>query len=181
MESTYKAEPLSRKTIREITKCLRSLCGIDEHQEFPVVRFMEFLLEKHGYIYDICSEEELPRDYARTIPAEKILQVRDDVYKEAVNGNTRHIFTIAHEIGHAILHDFDTVSFARADEKVRIYENPEWQANTFAGELIAPADTISELSIEEIAERYNCSMQVALIQKKNSEPKKKLPNGLKVW
>ena len=170
MESTYKAEPLSRKTIREITKCLRNLCGVEEHQEFPVVRFMEFLLEKVGYTYEICAEEELPRDYARTIPAEKILHVRQDVYIEAVNGNARHIFTIAHEIGHAILHDFETVSFARANEKIRIYENPEWQANTFAGELIAPADAISELSIEEIAERYNCSMQVALIQKKNSEP-----------
>ena len=166
MESSYKAEPLSRKKIREITKYLRKLCGISMKQEFPVVKFMECLLEKFEYTYEICSEEELPKDYARTIPSEKILQVREDVYMKAVNGNGRHIFTIAHEIGHVILHDFETVSFARADEKIKVYEDPEWQANTFAGELIAPADVLEDLSIDEIVEKYNCSIQVALIQKK---------------
>lgn len=166
MESSYKAEPLSRYQIRIIAKKIRSLCGIADNQAFPVVKFMEFLLEPLGYTYHFCSKEELPHDYAQTIPAEKLLQIREDVYERAVAGIPRDIFTIAHELGHVFLHDFDTVAFARSNEKVRTFENPEWQANTFAGELIAPADVLDGMSIEEIAERFNCSFEVATIQKK---------------
>ena len=93
------------------------------------------------------------------------MKIREDVYERATMGVPRDIFTIAHEIGHALLHDdIEEIALARNDENIKAYENPEWQANTFAGELIAPSDTVKGLSVEEIASIYNCSLQVAEIQ-----------------
>lgn len=168
METFYKVKPLSRKKIREIAKKIRKICGIQDNQEFPVIIFLEFVLEKFDYTYDICPKSELKSEYAKTIPSQKILKIRQDVYERAINRVPRDIFTIAHEIGHAILHDdIQEIALARNDEEIKAYENPEWQANTFAGELIAPSDTVRGLDIEEIANIYNCSLQVAEIQLNN--------------
>ena len=96
------------------------------------------------------------------------MKIRQDVYERAIQGVPRDIFTIAHEIGHAILHDdIEEIALARNDEEIKPFENPEWQANTFAGELIAPSDSVIGLKIEEIANIYNCSLQVAEIQLNN--------------
>ena len=168
MEASFKAQPLSRKFIRNLAKQVRLLCDIKDNQEFPVIKFMEFLLSKFDYTYHICQKEELQSEYAKTIPAKKIMMIREDVYERAVSGVPRDIFTIAHEIGHAVLHDIDTIALARNDEKIKAYENPEWQANTFAAELIAPSDIVKNLSIDEIVNIYNCSYQVAEIQLQNS-------------
>lgn len=42
--------------------------------------------------------------------------------------------------------------------------NPEWQANTFAAELMAPFSLIKDMSIEEIMEKCGISRQAATIQ-----------------
>ena len=53
------------------------------------------------------------------------------MYKRQIQGVPRDIFTIAHEIGHAILHDdIEEIALARNDEEIKPFENPEWQANT---------------------------------------------------
>lgn len=182
MNSSYKVKPLSRANIRKIAKKIRAICGIGDRQAFPVIEFLEFILEKFGYIYEICPKSELQSEYAKTIPSEKVVKIREDVYERAIKGNPRDIFTIAHEIGHALLHDnLQEIALARSDENVKTYEKPEWQANTFAGELIATSDSLEGLEIEEIADLYRCSLQVAEIQLDNFQKLKKPSNGFKVW
>ena len=97
------------------------------------------------------------------------MKIREDVYERAVNESPRDLFTICHEFGHALLHDSaSSIELARGKESVKAYEDPEWQANTFAAELLAPSDVIVGMSIEEVAEVYKCSMQVAKIQLEKS-------------
>ena len=165
---SYKARPLSRKNIRKITRLIRESIGISDEEAFPVIPFLESALAKFGYNYDICEEEELRDNYALTIPSKKILKIREDVYLRAMNNVPRDLFTISHEFGHAFLHDNDTIALARGEEKIKAYEDPEWQANTFAAELMAPSDAVRGMSIEEIMRKYNCSKQVAEIQSHNS-------------
>ena len=54
------------------------------------------------------------------------------------------------------------MSYARGD--VPRYCNPEWQANTFAGELMAPYDLVKDMSPDEIARTCGMSKQAAEIQ-----------------
>jgi hypothetical protein len=55
-----------------------------------------------------------------------------------------------------------SISFARG--KIPRYRDPEWQANTFAGELMAPYELVKDMSAEEIAVKCKMSRQAAKIQ-----------------
>lgn len=81
----------------------------------------------------------------------------------------RDRFTIAHEIGHFILHKPGMIELARTQtvQDIPIYKKPEWQANTFAGELLAPPQVIRGLSLEEVSSSCGVSLQVSEIQLKN--------------
>lgn len=82
----------------------------------------------------------------------------------AIHDNPRDRFTLCHELGHYILHQPENISYARGD--IPVYQNPEWQANTFAAELLAPADLVKDMSIEEMATQCVMSRQAATIQYK---------------
>lgn len=119
--------------------------------------------------YEIVEDHELYNKYAETDILNKIIKIRESVYLGASKGNVRDRFTIAHELGHFILHSIGGFSLARHIEKIEVYENPEWQANTFAGEFLVPTSFIKDLSEEEIANRYGVSKTVAKIQLKESK------------
>lgn len=166
----YEANPLSRSQIRELVTSIRNglkqLCpeiGI----EFPLLEFLELILPSlfPDFELEIVDDEEL-NCYAKAYPSQNRILIRDSVYEGAYRGNGRDRFTIAHEIGHFFLHRDESISFARADVSIPTYKKPEWQANTFAGELLVPVSLIKELSVDEIARECKVSRQVAEIQKK---------------
>ncbi|MNV76712.1 hypothetical protein D3C71_1700840 [compost metagenome] len=88
------------------------------------------------------------------------------MYDRAVAGTPRDRFTIAHEIAHYLLHSPKTVAYARAvgPQKVPAYLDPEWQANAFAGELLAPPQLIIGLEVSEVERLCGVSRTVAEIQ-----------------
>ena len=46
----------------------------------------------------------------------------------------------------------------------KAYEDPEWQANCFAGELLVPKRLVKNLSVEEIVEQCKVTQAMASIQ-----------------
>ena len=64
-----------------------------------------------------------------------MIRIRESIYEGARQGKGRDRFTIMHEIFHFMWHDRDEISFARNPESVKLYENPEWQADVFAGSV----------------------------------------------
>lgn len=162
--NSYRSIPLSRKKIQEVALNLRNMLDISLDEPFPVIKFLEFVLPHFEYTVEICENASMKESYALTLPDEKTLKLREDVYELAVHGFPRHLFTIAHEIGHIIFHDNESISFARTDEKIKTFEDPEWQANTFAAELLVPSCRIKGRTIDEIITMYGCSRKVAEIQ-----------------
>jgi len=161
---TTKAAPLSRRAIRSVTNKIREIFNIPVDKPFPIMRLLELLVDKNVYEMDIAEDSEMGSDYAKAFPDKKLIRIRNSTYEGACRGNPRDIFTIAHEFGHLILHTSDRIAFARSDNDVKVYEDPEWQANTFAGELLVPVNYISGLSIDDIKNRYHVSKEVAQIQ-----------------
>ena len=100
--------------------------------------------------------------YGTTNTGKNVMLIRSDVYDKAVLGSARDRFTLCHELGHYLLHQPESISYARGT--VPAYRNPEWQANTFAAELMAPANMVKNMSIEEIMEECGMSRQAAAIQ-----------------
>ena len=94
----------------------------------------------------------------------KTIFVNDDYHA------TRNLFTIAHEIGHFILHEgsqnrFDDYHKYSPEELKR-----EKEANTFAGELLMPQYKFEEVfnevrgNIQKIADRFGVSVRAAEVR-----------------
>ncbi|MEH7223839.1 ImmA/IrrE family metallo-endopeptidase [Bacillus sp. JJ1566] len=169
--SVYIANPTSRKKIRMLTNSIRQVVGMFDENYFPVVEFLELVLPKlyPSFSYEIISSENMKNEYGLTLPEKDIIRLREDVYENAISGIGRDRFTIAHEIGHYFMHKPGSISLARNTSVVEVpkFKEPEWQANTFAGELLAPPHIIRGLSVKEVALSCGISLEVASIQLKN--------------
>lgn len=162
------ADPLSRLAIRKITWKLREIAGCDNTPFFPIVHFIEWVLANPendmGMEFEIVEPHEMQDTYGMTNTGRNIMNIRSDVYDRAVQGNPRDRFTLCHELGHYLLHQPESISYARGE--IPAYRNPEWQANTFAAELMAPMNMVKDMTIEEIMEECGLSRQSATIRYK---------------
>lgn len=160
------AESLSRARIRKITEKLRELIGCSEKAYFPIVEFIEWIMgdPENDFDYEIVEAQEMQDMYGNMNTGLNVMKIREDVYIGAINGNPRHRFTLCHELGHYLLHQPERVSYARGE--IPTYRNPEWQANTFAAELMAPYKLIKNMGVAEIMEQCGMSRQAAEIQYK---------------
>lgn len=152
----YRVAPLSRGRIAQVAGAVRKMArgqSANEHY-FPIVEFVE---EVFCDGFEVCSKEEMGNNHGLSYPDQGIIRIREDVYEGAVRGNGWNRFTIAHEVGHMALHC--NVGFARsvsANEELKPFEDSEWQADNFAGELLAPVGLIKNLTPEQIS--YYCGL-----------------------
>ena len=159
------AVALSRIKIRELTMILREACGLKDELYFPIVEFIEWILgdpENEDFDFEIVPESEMEDTYGMTNTASNVMRIRQDVYEGAVAGNPRDRFTLCHELGHYLLHRPQYISYARGN--VPTYCQPEWQANTFAAELMAPYHLVKNMTVEEIVRNCGMSRTAANIQ-----------------
>ena len=156
--------PKSRKAIRQFVKEFRKLLEMEDEFYFPIVKFVEWMLPNMGYDYEIVPVNEMGNAYGVTNTGMRTMKIREDVYIRAIQGNPRDRFTLCHELGHFLMHTPERVVFARGD--IPIYMDPEWQANVFAGELMAPYELVKNMSPEMIAKECGMSLMAATIQYK---------------
>jgi Zn-dependent peptidase ImmA (M78 family) len=140
---------------------------------FLIVKFLEeFHQIDERFAFEILSADEISAGlHAQTIPSQYKIQIREDVYDNAVMGEGRDRMTIAHEFGHYFLHQGLESSFMQADDayEIKPYEDPEWQAKAFAGELLIPYTEREKLSVDEIVEIFKVSEDVASYQKNRAK------------
>ena len=160
------AVPRSRQEIRRITRLIRQKLNMDNIFYFPIVEVIEFLAadDEEEFDYEIVSPNEMVDTYGTTNTYNNIMRIRENVYEGAVKGNPRDRFTLCHEFGHWFLHQPKSISFARG--KIPKYCEPEWQANTFAAELMIPHHLIKDMNIYDIIDKCGVSYVCAEIQMK---------------
>lgn len=164
----YVAQPTSRAKITQFAAQVRQSIGLDKGFYFPVTHFIELVLPRIDPEFqpEIVDAEEIPGCYAETRPALHLMRIREDVYEAALANNGRARFTLAHELGHYLMHGEGVVSLARTQNHCDIpwHMKPGWQANTFAAELLAPLRLIKGRDASFIADACKVSLQVAEIQ-----------------
>lgn len=158
--------PLSLVQIRAKASAFRKIFGLTENGYVDIVKVLE-TLQEYGVEIEIAPVHEMANKHGQTYPAQPKIVIREDIYERACEGHGRDRLTIAHEIGHLFLHGTDKISLARVEKEYEVptWCDPEWQANAFAGELLAPFRFIKELSISDIQVRYGVSATAAKVQK----------------
>lgn len=169
---SFKAKPRSIKDIIEKAELIRTVTEMamdTKTEQFPILHFAEIIIPQiaEDFTFVIGSKEEMGNNLGLTDIKEKTITIREDVYENAYNGNGRDLFTIAHEVGHVLLHSEQNIQqLARTNkETIKPYENPEWQADTFAAELLMPASMITEDdTVFTVARRFGVSYSAARIR-----------------
>lgn len=176
--------PVAAKSRKQVQSCARGVL-----QEFAPDRLQrpgpldyqrlidEYLpQQKKIDVYPVTAEEmELSEGLTRVnydAPTRIQILVPFNTYDalfEDRRETNRARSTLAHEIGHAIQHgrflrrmrnDKEAVPLHRQRGHLQAFEDPEWQAWTFAGELLLPMGVLRQLhgcSITEVAVTFGVS------------------------
>jgi len=136
----FRARPLSTAAIGATADQVREVLGLRDVRYVPVPEVLELLLPKalEGYVFRVGEHEELQECHGQTRPDEREICLRDDVYQRMIGGAGRDRLTGCHEIGHLVLHQTPYLARRIGEQPLKAFEDPEWQANCFAGSLLMP-------------------------------------------
>lgn len=157
----YRVAPLSHVDIERAAAGVRRMFELDPLVPLPGLELFERLDRYHLPVgaqhlqLTYAVEQELldgALACARYEEADNAiaLVLSADTYNDLERRNGyRARFSVAHEIGHAVLHGSQLVELTQIDHVQRamlrtdasdtpIYRDSEWQANTFAGALLVP-------------------------------------------
>lgn len=167
MITSHKALPTSTLKIREYVQRIRATMRLEHALFFPIIQFLEMILPLMfpDLILEIVPLGDMPFLEGETLLGQCTIRIREDIYEAACNGDGRARFTIAHEVGHFLLHTPDSIVLCRLEpgQRLRPFEDPEWQANTFASELLMPPYLIAGRTKKDVMRNCGVSDSAAKV------------------
>lgn len=132
--------PRSWDNIHSEAEKIRSALRISDLEFVPIVDVVELMLDQQLNFLrlEFGTHEEMDGAEGFCDPKGEFIQLREDVYKAAVRGDGRARFTIAHELGHFVLHNNIPMQRKPHAAKIASYKLGEPQANQFAAEFLMP-------------------------------------------
>lgn len=139
----------------------------DLSQKLDIVELIEVTLPRITNLkfeFEIIDKETMGKAEAAMAPDMMRMFIREDVYERLHENDARARFTIAHEIGHFVLHD--GVALTRSNNNQHeVFRDSEWQADCFAAELLAPIEACKRHStIKSIMDNFGVSRSCAKIR-----------------
>lgn len=180
MSNGFRVPPLSRLRIREMAAAMRGylvrITGNDAPQ-FPIVEFLDVVLPTAypDFRLQVVEKDEMGDCHGMTYPEHDLIQIREDVYMRAADGHGRDRMTMAHELGHYVLHSAPGLARGAGPRlALRPYEDSEWQADAFGGELLISHQYLLDgMTASHVAEMFGVSIRAAEVQLKASRGQKK--------
>ena len=164
----YKADAVSRNEIRRFIRALKEKVGLESELYFPILPFVENILPIliPDFQFEVVPVTEMGNKHGETYPSKNLIRIREDVYLRAAAGEGRDRLTIAHEVGHLFMHEDDCIALCRLapTEKLKPYEDPEWQADAFGGELLASSYLIKGMNPYAVSTKCGVSISAAQVQ-----------------
>ncbi len=166
------AKPLKTIDIRNVAHFTREkLLEASNDKSINMIKALDILifkLSRYRFNYAVLPDEDSAferMEEAKTDITTGTIYFKESVIEQATRKRyCRANFTIAHEIGHFVLHRvLNLMIFSRtiSPAKPRVFEDPEWQADTFASELLMPYEQCKELSINKIRRIYHVTQSAA--------------------
>lgn len=158
------------RSVKEISQCAnawREAFGFRDSWSPDVIHIVENLLPQldEDFTLLVGSERRMGQQLGLTKFFPPQIWLREDVYEKALQQDGRSRFTVAHEIGHFLLHSGEarprdlSVVNERIAERFR---SVEWQADCFAAAFLMPEHIVRQFSKKlELAQCCNVSVQAA--------------------
>ena len=160
----YVVPALSWRDIGDTADKVRSVFGLSNKPQFPVMDVLERILDQKLKFFrlEVGSLADMGDAEGLTSQDGSFVRLREDVYVKAWNGDGRARFTAAHELGHHVLHT--GIPLARADQREYFppFRLSEPQANQFAAEILMPRHLIARTDeADAVAKRHGVSLVAA--------------------
>jgi hypothetical protein len=162
----------SRRHIRDVAIHARSVLGLPEGR-INIPRLLDDLTQR-GLYYDVFDRHSAPVPSAVEacyIPEDRTIYIRDSVFEQMCRGGQRAVFTLGHELGHALLAHRRTQN-RQSVAAFPVYCNSEWQANCFSAEFTMPLEEIRKhnlITAEGLARHSGVSPAAARIRLQDLE------------
>lgn len=160
----YIVPPLSWNKIAAIADNLRERLALSDVARFPVIAVVEELLYQKLELVEfrVVPDQEMDGAEGYTCPDGSFIAIAESVYEGACAGVGRHRFTVAHELGHLILHSKQPLHRQVGPIKSEAYRRSEPQANQFAAELLMPRSFFcANDQIKDVVKRHGVSIESA--------------------
>lgn len=161
---------MSWAEIDDMTENVRKRMNLLDQPYFPIGDYLEKVMSNELRLFDIevVYRDEMPGEFATVSRNGRLLRIREDVYEDVWKGTGHSRFTLAHELGHMVLHCTGVEVYALASgQSVPGYKDSEAQANYFASSLLMPKKFFSSVdTVESVSRRHGVSRQAALLRLK---------------
>lgn len=158
MNDCYKVLARKREDITLMARRIRKITKTLDRPFFPILHFVEYVFYE---CFDVVTDSEFSEELqGLTYPLSYTIQLKESVYNGLLKDNPQDRFTLAHELGHLLMHD----NHIKTNQKLNPKEDPEVQANTFAKELLAPSYFFDGANYKEIAQKCKIPQDYALEQ-----------------
>lgn len=125
-------------------------------------RILESTLPSAGFQHHVSSISELDECAAFTVPDEKLIVLREDVYDGIFDGNPFSRSTVVHELAHIVLRHAATLHRGAPVVQHKFYEDSEWQAKALTAAIMMPLEAcLAVRSAFELSEITGTSLQAA--------------------
>ncbi|EOD5329024.1 ImmA/IrrE family metallo-endopeptidase [Vibrio parahaemolyticus] len=163
-----KVSQRSTQEIRALAHQMRDLLVQSRFNRLhlPIAELLDHLRDTGQIEFIPLEDHELPNEYALSSPNQMMIKCRESVYHGALAGKPRDKFTLAHELGHILMHQNTNPEFARSQTASfhHFTEDAEWQANTFASELLVDSRNLDGVSSpRDIEVKFGISFEAANI------------------
>lgn len=163
----FEVPPIGRQKLMAITDNLRAYLRIDR-PFFPILEVVEFAFPQIWPEFCLTVGElgEMGENHGLTFIDQQEIQLRVDVYEGVEQRRGRDRLTLAHEVGHFLLHNNPGYArTARNSSDIPPYRSSEWQANAFAGSLLMPIEFLrTAKSLQEVVEVCGVTYDAATTQ-----------------
>lgn len=167
---------LSLNDIKDLAYNVRKQFGILPFECFPILDYLDHLFEQGLLSIQVIDNDDPYLD--NKTPAiyntvDNFIYIKEEVLEEYDNNDYRANFTLAHELFHYLQAQVLNFEFKEV-EYCFPYEDIDWQANQFAGELLVPEDSLV-LDDDELVKKYKVSLECVLtrkVQLKNRQRRK---------
>jgi hypothetical protein len=181
--------------LEHFAKIVRKTLGVQPCVKFDAQECFEFQLDEitvqhagHGVRLAHGIERLNTEGLTRWDPESHRLEVllSTGSYESLCRGYPRPRYTVAHELGHVLLHTGEIIRLGQLDARSQAamhrgakehpaYRDTEWQANAFASALLMPVAAIHAMRLEAgrlptpdaVARAFGVSVQAAQIRLDN--------------